>query len=241
MPFVHHVRLGLLRGAADGLHKPLPLRRQLGQPKIQNLCGAFVHQENIRGLDVPVNNPFHVRCFQSVGNLDRHVQNFRDHHRLGGDPVLQRLALQQLHGDKWPTLEFANVVNRADIRMVQRGSRARFAPEPLNRLRVLGNVVGKKLQRHVAAQARILGLIDHAHSPTAQFFQHVVVGDSAASNRSSIRHRHVSVAYHQVSGKLRRRESCPSNFTQRANSLNPVGTRPPRNFIWGIGLQSPIM
>ena len=78
--------------------------------------------------------------------------------RLGGDAVLERLALEQLHGDERPALEFSDVVNRADVRMIERRRGARLAAKPLDRLRVLGDVVGKELQRHVPAEAGVLAL-----------------------------------------------------------------------------------
>ena len=101
---------------------------------------------------------------------------------LSGDAVLQRLALEQLHGDERPPSCFADVVNRADVRMIQRGSSARFAPESLDCLRILGNVFGQKFQGDVAAEARVLGLVDHAHAAAAKFFEDGVVRDGATDN-----------------------------------------------------------
>jgi hypothetical protein len=59
--------------------------------------------------------------------------------------------------------------------MIERGCSECFATESLDCLRILRNVVGKEFQRHTAAEARVLGLIDYAHAPAAQFFEHVVV------------------------------------------------------------------
>ena len=108
---------------------------------------------------------------------------------LPANAVLESLALEQLHGDKRTAFEFSNIVNRADVRMIERGCSARFAAESLDRLRILGNVVGKEFQRNVSAEARVLGFVDHAHASAAQFFQDAVVGNGAANNGGSIRHR----------------------------------------------------
>ena len=105
-----------------------------------------------------------------------------------GDAVLQRLALEQFHGDKRAAFELADVVNRADIRMIQRRCGARFAAESFDGLSVVRNVVGKKFQRNVAAEARVLGLINHAHPAAAKLFDDFVVGDSAANDGRSVRH-----------------------------------------------------
>ena len=72
--------------------------------------------------------------------------------RLSANAVLEGLALEQFHGDKRAAFEFSNIVNGADVGMIERGCGARFAAESLDGLRVLGNVVGKEFQRNVAAQ-----------------------------------------------------------------------------------------
>ncbi len=72
--------------------------------------------------------------------------------------------------------------------MIQRGCRARFTPESLDRLRVLRNVFGKKFQRDIPAKARVLGSIDDAHASAAKFFQDGVLGDGATDNGRSVRH-----------------------------------------------------
>ena len=72
--------------------------------------------------------------------------------------------------------------------MIQRGGRARFAPEALNSLRVLGDVFRKKFQRDVTAEPRVLGFIDDAHASAAKFFDDGVVGNRTTDNGGSIRH-----------------------------------------------------
>ena len=84
--------------------------------------------------------------------------------------MLQRLALKQLHRDKGTAFEFPNIINSADVWMIERGCRARFAPESLDRLRVLGNIVGKKFQGNAPPESRVLGFVDHTHSAAAEFF-----------------------------------------------------------------------
>ena len=107
--------------------------------------------------------------------------------------MLERLALEQFHGDERAAFEFADIVNGADVGMIQRRGGAGFAAESLDGLGVLGNVVGKKFEGHVAAEARVLGFVDHAHATAAQFFQDAVMGNGAANHRRGIRHRACSL------------------------------------------------
>src|SRR5438552_1220535 len=70
---------------------------------------------------------------------------------------------------------FANIVNRADIRMVQNRSGSRFAEEPLDRCSVAADFGGEELQSHIASQADVFRSVHHAHSPTAQLLDHTIM------------------------------------------------------------------
>ena len=161
----------------------------LRQAEIQDLRRPALHEEDVRGLDVAMHDSLRVRRIEAVGDLDADLQELRDLDGPGGDAVLERLALEQLHGDERPTLELADVVDRADVGMIERRRRARLAAEPLDRLRIPGDVVGQELQRDVPPEPRVPGLVDHAHPAPAQLFQDAVVGDGAADHRRGVCHR----------------------------------------------------
>ena len=130
-----------------------------------------------------------VRRVEAVGDLNTHLQKFRHFHRLAANAALEGLTLEQLHGDKRPAFELTNVVNRADVGMIERGCSAGLAAESLDGLRVLGNVVRKEFQSDTAAEARVFCFVDHAHSSSAQLFQDAVVSNGAAFDGGTIRHR----------------------------------------------------
>jgi hypothetical protein len=58
-----------------------------------------------------------------------------------------------------------DVVDSADMRMVERGRRARLATEPIEGLRVAGEILGQELQRDGAAEPRVFGLVDDPIPP----------------------------------------------------------------------------
>ncbi len=91
--------------------------------------------------------------------------------------MLQRQAVKKLHGDKSMTLILANLINRADIRMIQRRSRLCLALKTRSGQRILRHFVRQKLQRNKAAQAGIFSLVNHAHTAAAQFLDNAVVRD----------------------------------------------------------------
>ena len=76
--------------------------------------------KNVGRLDVAMNNALGVGGIERVGDLDGKGQNQLRVHRLAIDVVLQRQAVKKLHGDERLTRLFPDVVNRADVRMIER-------------------------------------------------------------------------------------------------------------------------
>jgi hypothetical protein len=62
--------------------------------------------------------------------------------------VLQRRPIQILHHDEGATFLLTNVVNRADVWVVQGRSSLRFALKTRQSLRILRDFVRKKLEGH---------------------------------------------------------------------------------------------
>ncbi len=101
--------------------------RDLRQPEIQNLGVAALGDEDVRGLDVAVDDAFGMRGVECIGNLNRQTEQNIVLERFSGDAMLQRHAVQKLHGDECLPVLFPNVINRADIGVIQRRCGLRFA------------------------------------------------------------------------------------------------------------------
>ncbi len=91
--------------------------------------------------------------------------------------MLQRLALQILHGNEGLPALLVDFVDGANVWMVQGGSGLRLALEAAERLRVLGDFVRQEFQSDEAAKFDVLGFIDHAHAATAKLLHDAVVRD----------------------------------------------------------------
>ena len=76
----------------------------------------------------------------------------------------------------------ANFVDGADVGMVESGGGAGFTAETFQGLRVLRDVVGKKLQGDKAAKLGVLGLVDDTHAAAAEFFDDAVMAQRLANN-----------------------------------------------------------
>jgi hypothetical protein len=101
--------------------------------------------------------------------------------------VLQGHAVQKLHHDERLISVLADLVDSADIGMIQSGCSASLAAKTCERLWVFGHIFGKKLQSDEAAEVRVLGLVDHTHAAATQLLQDAVVRNGLAE--------HVVLAY----------------------------------------------
>ena len=114
---------------------------------------------------------------ERVGDVDGDGEKDFSFQRTPGDAVLQGRAVQKLHDNERLPFVLADFVNRADVWMVQRRCGTGFAAEAFQCLRVVGYVLGQKLQRNEAAKLSVLGLVDDAHSAAPEFLDDAVVRD----------------------------------------------------------------
>jgi hypothetical protein len=84
---------------------------------------------------------------------------------------------QAFHYDEKPTLVFADVVNGADVGMIQRRCGAGFSLKSFSGLGILRQVLGKELQGYAPAKALVLRLVNHSHSAAAQLAYDSVMGN----------------------------------------------------------------
>ena len=102
--------------------------------------------------------------------------------RTPRDAVLQRHAVQKLHGDERTALLLANVVNRADVGVVQCGRGLCFTLKAGQRLRVSGDFIGQEFQGDKSAQPGVLGLVDDPHPAATELLDNAVVRDGLADH-----------------------------------------------------------
>ena len=119
-----------------------------------------------------------VRLVEGFGDLDGVAQHLRGGQRTLLEPLGQRVAFQVLHYqevDRLPALSgvegagacrrlLANVVQRADMWVVQAGDGSRLACEPPLQIGVRGDMLGQHLDRDSAVEAGVTGLVDLAHA-----------------------------------------------------------------------------
>ena len=96
-------------------------------------------------------------------------------HRVTGQVVLERPALEQLHGDEVLALAFINLVDGADVGVIEGRGATGLTKETFQRVLIPGKLLGEKLQGHVPAELGVFGLVHHTHASSAEFLQYAVV------------------------------------------------------------------
>ncbi len=203
------LRRGRRRRGQGGFGRRLEVRQHLRQTEVEHLGVTAPGHEDVGRLDVAMDDARSVRGVERVGNLDPKLDQLFERHRPVADPVFQRLAFEKLHRDEPLPAVLADLVNRADVRMVQRRRGARLAHEAVGRGAIAGQLIGQELQRDVTAKQKVLGAIDDAHSAAAEHLENAIVRDSLAD------HRFATAAY-TVSAR------CPAGPCARARTRVPV-------------------
>ena len=80
---------------------------------------AAFGDEDVGGLDVAMNDAFGVGGIERIGNVSGNVEEAVQVHGTAGDDVLEGLALETFHDDEGLAVFLADVIDRADIGMVE--------------------------------------------------------------------------------------------------------------------------
>ena len=136
-------------------------------PEVEDLHLPLVRDEDVRGLEVPVDHAFRVRVGEAPGHLRRDVHRLLNRERPFLHPEIQRLPAEQLEYQERAVVAPAHLVEGDEVGVGEAGDGLGLAGDlPL----LLGDAAGTDdLHRHLAAEVPILGLVDHAEAASSQF------------------------------------------------------------------------
>src|ERR1700693_1280616 len=97
--------------------------------------------------------------------------------------MLQCHAVQKLHDKERMAVLLPDLIDRADIGMVESGGRLRLSLETGQGLGVFRDVLGQELQRDKATELGVFSLVDHTHSAAAELLNDAIVRDGLADHR----------------------------------------------------------
>ena len=165
------------RGFARAL--PFP---QLRDPEVEQLAEVVAGDHDVLRLDVAVEDSGRVRVDEGFEERGRQGQGLGKRERAAPEPVAERLAGDELHGQKRGAVGLARFEEGGDGRVLQPGAGLRFAQEP--RACLGGQRVRKHLDRGHPAQGQVAGEKHLAHSPGAEAPLDEVVSERPADHAS---------------------------------------------------------
>ena len=126
-----------------------------GQAHVDELRPALGRDDDVRRLDVAMDDPALGGVHQGAGDLQREVDRLADRERtVALDPLADRRAFDVLEGDVVIPIVVADRVDPGDILVVESGRGAALLIESLDNLRIARLLGRKDLQGDVAIEPR---------------------------------------------------------------------------------------
>jgi hypothetical protein len=88
--------------------------------EIKNLGVSPLRDEYIRRFDVTMDDAFFVRCIERVSHFHSQLQQQIHRQRLPANAVLKRLPFEMFHHDEESAILLPDLMNGADVRVIQR-------------------------------------------------------------------------------------------------------------------------
>ena len=135
----------------------------LRQAEVEDLDVAVLRDEEVLGLQVPVNDALLVRGGKTLRDLERVIDGLLLRNRTCVELAPQRLAFPELHHGVRNAFLIPEVEDRENVRMRKCRDRLRLTLEPSERIRVRRKQLGENLDRNVAVQLPIPRPVDLPH------------------------------------------------------------------------------
>src|SRR5262249_11884570 len=150
-------------------------RHQFCQTKIENFGLTAFGNENVCRFNVAMDDSFGVSSFKRVGYLRRQFQQFVCLQWASAQALPQRLALKQLHDDERMTFGLVDIMDCANVGMIESRSGLRLTAESRKGSWILPQIRRQKLQRDRARYPGVLGFVDNTHAAATKPFHDTVV------------------------------------------------------------------
>ena len=143
-------------------------RELLGETEVEHLYVAIAGDHDVRRLEVPMNDALLMRRVDGLGDLGPNFQDIGKPQRTRSHFLLEGHAFDVLHRDIGLAVRLADLVDLANVGMVQGGRRLRLAQESLARHSVPLELFREELEGYLAVQNAVLSEEYLSHSPTAE-------------------------------------------------------------------------
>jgi hypothetical protein len=129
-----------------------------------------------------VHDPGGVSSGERIGDLCEEASDLGHRQWSAGKASGQRFALVMRHRDERLAGEVADLVDRSDVRVIERAGRARLSQQAGSGVGMAGGLRREELERDPAVEVRIFGQINSTHAARADVAEDPVVRDGSADH-----------------------------------------------------------
>ncbi len=171
-----------------------PLREaEVRQVDVVGAVGAGARvEQHVGGLHVAMHEAARVGRIEGARHLREDADRVRRVQTAALEALLQVTPLDVAHGDEEDVLGRPGLVDRDDVRMVDRRGQLRLAQEAVTERLVLGEAGSQQLERNPPLEPQILGQVDDAHAAQAEQRLDPIAGELGADPRV-VAHLHVRI------------------------------------------------
>ena len=145
-------------------------RHDFRKAEVEHLGAAVTRHENVRRLEIAMEDALLMCDVKSVGDLQRQADGLGRCQRPA-----QRHALDVLQDE----IARTDVVDLTDVRMVQCGNGARLVLEATDAIRVSGKLLRQDLDSDITTKACVVRAIDLTHPASAKEGDDVVRAEAS--------------------------------------------------------------
>ena len=156
-----------------------------GDAEVENLRIAAMGHEDVGRLDIAVDDALGVRGFKRIGELHTEAERVIEPERAAHEQVAEHVPLEQLHHDERRVAVLAQVVDGADVGMIQGRRGPRLALEA-GQVLAAGETRRERLDRDFSSELGIARPIHLTHSAFAKRRQDFVVLEARASGPGTL-------------------------------------------------------
>ena len=149
---------------------------QTGNPKICNLHASVPENQNVLGLDIPMNDTTAVGMPKGPQDLGNEMNCLPPVQRSTAllHILLQRHTVNQFHDNIIQTIRMADIIDRDNIDVGEHGNSLRLIMEPAAKIRVFCQFWLQNLDCHQSVEPMVPALVDHSHASDANAFQNLI-------------------------------------------------------------------
>ena len=158
----------------------------LREAEVEDFHLARRRQHQVRRFQIAVDDAGRVSGVERVGHLRDQAGDLGHRQRTAGEASGERFSLVVRHRDERLAGVVADLVDRRDVRMIERAGRAGLPQQSGGGVRMAGGFRREELERDPALEVRILGQIHRPHPAGADVAEDPVVRNAVDQSLGEI-------------------------------------------------------